>query len=88
MEPLAGMLSRDCSTIDGLRDFFLLHRHLYGIVQDSFWKQVLAYISGSSTAPSTLVSTCSGLQLAVGGIGSCIFLHTPSTVGPVYFQMF
>ena len=33
----------------------------YRILQDTFRKQALAYISGSSTAPSVLVSSCPSL---------------------------
>ena len=36
------------------------------ILQDTFQKQALAYISGSSTAPSVLVSSCPSLRLAMG----------------------
>ena len=39
---------------------------LIGSCRIAFRKQASAYISSSTRAPSSLVSSCSGLQLAVG----------------------
>ena len=37
-----------------------------GLYRIAFQKQVLVYISSSSTVPSALVSLCSSIQLVVG----------------------
>ena len=42
----------------------------------AFWKQALAYISGSSTALSSLLSTCSGVLVSSWAVGVSKFVFS------------